>query len=185
MVAPVWNDTVLEDRLIAQASQVEAHLIDAPDKHDAANGLATLAQYAKTEGLIAPGLQIVAGQSVFEGEISNLPDDVRTYGDGDLLRRWQAANGRFTIAGFTGSDGDSTFDITGTLALDSGGRAEGQLKLSSNGVVERLGDAIPPDYKGLVVGAPAADGSYSQTLNLAAGVVFAGLLPAAVIPPLF
>lgn len=183
--APVWNDTVLEDRLIAKASHVEAHLIDVPDKHDAAAGRATLAQYAKVEGLIAPGFQIAAGQSTFEGEISNLPDDVRTYGNADLLRRWQAANGRFTIASFAGNDGPSTFDVTGTLGLDGGGRAEGQLKLSSNGVVERLGDTIPPEYKGLVVGAQAADGSYSQTLNLAAGVVFSGMLPTAVIPPLF
>ena len=185
MDAPVWNDTVLEDRLLAQAAKVEAHLVDVPEKHDATSGLATLAEYAKVEGLNAPGFEIAAGQSSFEGEITNLPDDVRTYGDGDLPRRWQAAGGRFVITGFNGSDGDTRFDATGTLGLDSAGRAEGQLKLSSKGVVERLGPVIPEQYKGLIVGGQREDGSYSQTLNLAAGVVFSGLVPAGMIPPLF
>lgn len=182
---PVWNDTVLDDRLIAQANRAEFHLVDVPGQYNAEAGIATLAQYAKLDGLSAPGFEIAAGQSVFEGEITNLPDDVRTYGDADLLKRWQAANGRFVITGFTGSDGTSKFDATGTLGLDSGGRAEGQLKLNSSGVVERLGEAIPEQYKGLIVGTQAEDGSYSQTLNLAAGVVFSGMVPTGVIPPLF
>ncbi|MDB5958490.1 MAG: hypothetical protein JWP60_5098, partial [Ramlibacter sp.] len=32
---------------------------------------------------------------------------------------------------------------------------------------------------------PAADGTYKQTINIRAGVVFAGILPAASIPALF
>lgn len=182
---PVWNDTVLDDRLLAEASRVEAHLVDVPEQRDAEKGLATLAEFGKVEGLSAPGLEIAAGEVIFEGEVTNLSDDVRTYGDGDLLQRWQAAGGRFLINSLTGNDGATRFETTGTLGLDSAGRAEGQLKLSSNGVVERLGDMIPEQYKGLVVGAQAADGSYSQTINLAAGVVFSGMVPAGLIPPLY
>lgn len=183
--APVWNDTVLEDRLLAKATTLEAHLVDVPEKHDAEKGLATLAEFARIEGLIAPGFEIAAGQSSFEGEITNLSDDVRSYGDGDLLQRWQTAGGRFIINSLKGNDGETRFDASGTLGLDSAGRAEGQVKLSSSGVVERLGNAIPEQYKGLIVGGQAADGSYSQTVNLAAGVVFSGLVPAGMIPPLF
>lgn len=182
---PVWNDTVLEDRLLARASKLEAHLIDEPGKYDKEKGLATLANYILVEGLDAPASQIGNGQSTFEAEISNLPDDVRTYGDADLLKRWQAAEGKFVISGFKGGDATSSFDASGTLGLDGAGRVEGQVQLHSNGVVERLGPMIPPEYKGWIVGTQAADGSYSQTLNIAAGVVFSGLMPTGMIPPLF
>lgn len=182
---PVWNDIVLEDRLLAKAAKLEAHLVDVPVKHDAEQGLATLAQYVSVDALDAPGLEIGNGQSEFEAEITNLPDDVRTYADADLLRRWQAAGGKYIITGLKGGDATSAFDASGTLGLDGGGWLEGQLVLHSNGVVERLEGMIPPEYKGWIVGTPAEDGSYSQTLNIAAGVVFAGLVPTGMIPPLF
>ena len=185
LTEPVWNDTVLDDRLLAKATKVEAHLVDVPGKHNAAAGLATLQNYVLVEGLDAPGFEIGSGQSTFEAEISNLPDDVRTYGDADLLKRWQAAGGKFTIVGFKGGDATSSFDASGTLGLDDGGRVEGQLKLHSRGVVERLGPLFPEQYRGWIVGTPAEDGSYSQVLNIAAGVVFSGVVPMGMIPPAY
>ena len=186
--APVWNDTVLEDRLIAKADHVELHLVDLPDKHDAAKGLASVGEYAKVDNLNAPGFDITSGQTIFEGEVTNLPDDVRTYGEPDLLKRWQAAGGQFSLINFKGEDaappGDH-FEASGNLNLDAQGRVGGQIKLSSKGVVERLGANIPEQFKGLIVGGQAADGSYSQTVNIAAGVIFTGIVPAAVIPPLY
>lgn len=182
---PVWNDTVLDDRLVASASKIEAHLVDVPAKHDAGAGLATLANYVVVEGLDAPGFEIGNGRATFEAEITNLPDDVRTFGSGDLLQRWQAAGGKFNIVGFKGDDATSSFDASGTLGLTTGGRVEGQVKLHSRGVVERLGPMIPEQFKSWIVGTPAEDGSFSQILNIAAGVVFSGLMPAGMIPPLF
>jgi len=181
---PVWNDTVLEDRLIAKADHLEAHLVDLANKYDAKAHLATVGQYAEIDNLNAPGFQINAGKTVFQGEATNLPDDVRTY-DATLPKRWQQAGGQFQLVDFTGTDGDTHFDVTGNLNLDDQGRVGGQLKLNSKGVVERLRDMIPPQMQGLVLGAQAADGSYSQTLNIAAGVVFAGVVPTGVIPPLY
>jgi hypothetical protein len=183
--APVWTDTVLEDRPIATAARAEAHLIDEPAKHDAEKGLATLAQYVKIEALDAPLWDIAQGNATFEGEITNLSDDVRTYGDADLLQRWQAAGGKYTITSLKGGDSSGSFDVAGTLGLDTAGRTEGQLKLHSRGVVERLAPLFPPEWKDWIVGNPAADGSYSQTLNIAAGVVFSGLVPTGVIQALF
>lgn len=183
--APVWTDTVFDEWMIAKASQVEAHLIDDAGRHDAEKGLATLAQFVKAEGVDAPLWQVSDGTATFEGEVTNLPDDVRSYGAGDLLRRWQAAGGRLTINSVKASDAGGSFDASGTLGLDDSGRAEGQLKLHSSGVVERIEPLLVPEYKGLIVGAQAADGSYSQSLNIRAGVVFAGLVPTGMIPPLF
>ncbi|HEX4298007.1 MAG TPA: DUF2125 domain-containing protein [Devosia sp.] len=183
--APVWNDTVLDDQLIARADHLEAHLVDVPEDHDAKAGLASVAEYAEVDHLSAPGFQVNSGESTFEGRVTDLPDDVRTYGDPALLKRWQAAGGKFLLAGFKGDDGDSNFSATGTLGLDTQGRVEGQLKLNSKGVVERLGDLIPAQLKPVIVGGQAADGSYSQTVNIAGGVVFTGLVPTAAIPSLY
>jgi len=182
---PVWNDTVLDDRLIAKADHAEAHLIDLPELHDAKAGLAGLGQYVEIDNLNAPGVQVNAAKVTFEGDIDKLPDDIRTYGEADLVKRWQAAGGTFTLKGFKGTDGDSHFEATGALSLDAQGRVNGQVKLNSKGVVERLGTAIPEQYKGLIVGSPAADGSYSQTVNIAAGLMFVGLVPAGMLPPVF
>ena len=182
---PVWNDTVLEDRLIGRADHAEAHLLDLPDDHDAKAGLAGLGQYVQIEGLNVPGFEINAAKATFEGMVDKLPDDVRTYGDPDLLKRWQAAGGSFTLKGLNAVDGDTSFDAMGALKLDDQGRLNGQLKLHSKGVVERIGPLIPETYRGWIVGAQAEDGSYSQTLNIAAGVVFAGLIPAGMVPPAF
>ena len=182
---PVWNDTVLDDRLLARADHLEAHLVDLPDLDDAKAHLAGLGEYVEIDALNAPGFEINAGKATFEGVLDKLPDDVRTYGDADLLKRWQAAGGSFTLKGFNGTDGDTHFSATGQLALDAQGRVNGQVKLSSKGVVERLGPLLPDQYKGLIVGGQAADGSYSQTISIAAGLAFAGLVPVGVIPPVF
>jgi hypothetical protein len=110
---------------------------------------------------------------------------VRTYSDADLVRRWQAAGGKFTLKELTGDDGKTHFEATGELALDAQGRLNGSVKLNSNGVVERLGPVIPEQYRGLIVGGQATDGSYSQNINIAAGIVFSGLVPMGMIPPAF
>ena len=182
---PVWNDTVLDDRLIAKADHLEAHLIDLPELHDAKAGTAGLGEYAQIDNLNAPGLEIQSGKMTFEGDVDKLPDDIRTWGAADLVKRWQAAGGMFTLKGLKGEDGDSHFEATGNASLDAQGRVNGQVKLNSKGVVERLGTTIPEQYKGLIVGAPAADGSYSQTVNIASGIMFVGLVPAGMLPPVF
>jgi hypothetical protein len=114
-----------------------------------------------------------------------LPDVVRCFGDLELLTGWQAAGGSFVLKDLKAVDGATNFDASGTLKLDAQGRLDGQLKLHSKGVVERIGPMLPEAYRGWIVGAQAEDGSYSQTLNIAAGVVFAGLIPAGMIPPAF
>ena len=182
---PVWNDTVLDDVLIAKARHLEAHLIDLPEKHDEKAGLGALGEYVQIDELDAPGAAIVAGHATLEAQLLNLPDDVRTYGDGDLLQRWQAAGGQFILSGFKGGDSTGSFTVTGNATLDTQGHVDGQIKAQSTGIVERIETQVPEQLRGLVLGTRAEDGSYSQTINIAAGVVFAGLVPAAIIPPLW
>lgn len=179
------NDTVLEDRLIATAEHVEAHLGDVASEYDAAQHLVTLAQYATVTGLDVPGFEIESGTGTFDGKVSGLGDDVRLYGEPDAMRRWQEAGGVFTLKEFSGEDATSSFKSRGTLSLDSAGRPDGQFRIESKGVVEKIGRLSPGVLPAWIVGAPAADGSYTQVINIQAGVVFAGLVPVAAMGPAY
>lgn len=179
-----WSDAVAGDRLVAKAGHAEVHLVDIPGQHDAAKGLAALALYATVTDLNAPGLTVNDGKSTLEAEIAGLSDDVRTYVDPDLLKRWQAAGGKVTLVGFKGSDGEQNFDVSGTLGLDAKARPLGQLTIASKGLVERFGSLVPEQWRGLVLGTPDASGSYSQVLNFTDGMAFSGLVPLGVLPPL-
>jgi hypothetical protein len=178
----VVTDTVVEDRPMGDAKRLEVHLVDEPGKHDASAGVATLAQRVAITGLNWPGFGIAGGNATLDAEITSLPDDVRTYGEGDLLRRWQGAGGRYQITSLQGEDDDTSFDTTGTLGLDGNGRVEGQIRTTSRGIVEQVQGEIGQPLPGFVVGAQAEDGSYSQTFNILAGIVVAGLLPVGAIP---
>jgi len=175
---------IVGDRVpLGKAGHAELHLLDIPAQHDAAKHLAALQLYATVSDLNAPGPGIAAGKSTFEGVLTGLPDDVRTYGEADLVRRWQAAGGKLQVVGFKGSDGDATsFDVTGNLALDAAFKPTGQLTIGSKGLVERFGTLVPAEWRGLVLGSPAADGTYHQVLNLTSGMAFSGVLPIGALP---
>ncbi|MDB5561328.1 MAG: hypothetical protein JWN11_746 [Hyphomicrobiales bacterium] len=179
------HDALAGDTLLGKAKHAEFHLIDIPERHDATKGLAALASYAKIDGLNAPGFQINNANTAFETDISGLPDDIRAIAFPEFVQRWQRAGGKLEHIKFSGDDGGSNFEVTGAMGLDDGGHPEGQLVATSKGVVERLGNLIPADVRPLLLGSPAADGTYKQTINIRAGVVFAGILPAASIPALF
>ncbi|HVW92645.1 MAG TPA: DUF2125 domain-containing protein [Devosia sp.] len=173
------------DQPIAKAAHAEAHLLDMPERYDAAKHLATLHGFARLDHLQAPGFQLSDMNSTLDATIDSLPDDVRTMGDPDLLAHWQAAGGKLVLNGLKGNEGDDTFNVTGHLALDSSAHPMGQLTVNSKGLVDRLGGLVPEQLRTLILGQPAADGSYSQTLNFTNGMVFAGLIPIGAVPALY
>lgn len=179
-----WTDTLTASTLLLRASHGEAHLLDMPERHDADAGLAALAAYATLEGAEAPALGIAGGKASIETEISGLPDDLRAFGEDDLLADWQAAGGVVKLVAIRGSAGEEFVESDGALGLDSGSRLDGQIRLRSRGLVERLESMLPEDWKRLIVGAKQEDGSYAQTITIKAGVVFSGLMPITMIPPL-
>lgn len=179
-----WVDTVAAELPLASAEEVEVHLLDVPEQHDPEQGLATLAAYATASGIDTPGIAITDGEASLEAELSGVPDQLSELAAPDLLQRWQQAGGQLRLLGLKGTAGEDFLEATGTLALDSAARPEGQIKLTSKGLVERLGGLVPPEWQGLVLGAPGDDGSYSQTLTMRGGVALAGLIPIATLPPL-
>ena len=179
-----WTDTVLQDRLALSAEHIEAHLLDMPERHDAAGGVAALAAYAELNDSTAPDLGIASGDISLEAEVSGLPDDLRAFGEDDAARDWQAAGGQLKLVSLNGKAGEEFIESSGTFALDSGGRLDGTAELKSKGLVERIGSMLPPEWQAIILGSKGPDGSYSQTLTIRAGVVFSGLVPIMMIPPL-
>jgi len=181
---PAFFNTLPSDELLAQASLAELHLIDIPEQHEPAKGLAALALYSVAEGLAVPGIQLADARLELEAEVNGLPDDVRLMGEPDAVRRWQGAGGMLKLVRIEGTSADSFIKASGNLQLDSQMRAEGQVQLTSRGIVERLGDKVPGQIRSLMLGQQAPDGSYGQTINIRAGVVLVGLIPVGMIPPL-
>lgn len=179
-----WVDTLAAELPLASADELEMHLLDVPEQHDPEQGLAALAAYATASGVDAPGFAVVDAETSLEAELSGVPDQFSDLTAPDLLQRWQQADGQLRLFGLKGAAAEDFFEATGTLTLDSAARPEGQIKIESRGVVERLGDLVPPEWQGLVLGSPADDGSYSQTLTLRGGIVLSGLIPVAAVPPL-
>jgi hypothetical protein len=179
-----FNDMQAGDVLIAKAKHAEFHLLDVPGEHGAAKGLASLANYTKLDDLNAPGFQINDGSATFDAKISGLPDDVRLYGDADMLPRWQAAGGKITLNGLKGADGASNFAVIGAVGLDGQSKPQGQLTIVSKGLVERFGSLVPEQYRALVLGNPDKDGNSTQVLNLTNGLIFSGVIPVGSLPPL-
>jgi len=180
-----WTNTAIGRQRLASAGHLEAHLLDIPEQHDPNRGLAALAGYLTASTVSAPSLQIAAGTSEIEAELNGLPDDVRAFAEPDMLRRWQAAGGQLKLVSVKGEDGDSFVSGNGTVALDAAARLEGQMQVTSRGLAERTATLIPAPLHGLILGQQASDGSYHQTVAARSGVLFAGMMPAGIVPPLY
>ncbi|RUT29442.1 DUF2125 domain-containing protein [Arsenicitalea aurantiaca] len=180
-----WSDTLVGQSLIGSASHLEAHLIDMPDAHEPERGVSALAAYVRLEDVSAPGFDVAGGEATLEAELTGIPDDVRAFGDPDLLPRWQQAGGALNLVGFRAQAGEQFFQSTGSLQLSDAGLANGRFDVESRGILEEIGDMLPPDMRQLILGNPDADGTYSQSIGLTNGVIFSGMLPIGMIPALF
>jgi hypothetical protein len=180
-----FTDALAGDALLAKAGHAEVHFLDLPAQHDAQKQLAALRNYVTIKDLAVPGLGIASGQATLDDTLTGLPDDVRTYGDADLVRRIQQAGGTLTINGLKGTDGPNFVNVTGEMSLDPEGRPKGQMAVASKGVVDRLGTAIPDAMRAILLGNPGSDGSYKQTLTMSNGVLLDGIVPLTGLPSLF
>ena len=179
-----WVDTVLGENPVLSTAHAEIQIVDMPEQHDAATGTAGLAGYAVLHEATAPAYGIADGELSLEAELTKLPDDVRDYADASILKFWQDQQGELKLVSFKGTAGEDFVESSGAVKLAAGSHIDGSVSVKSKGLIERLGTSVPEDIKGLILGQPAADGSYSQTLNIKAGIVFVGLVPVAMIPPL-
>lgn len=179
-----WTDITVTEAPILEAAHLEAHLVDVPEDHEPDAGSSVLAAYVRLTEAGAPELGIAGGAASIEAELTGVPDDLRVLGEPGLVGRWQAADGRLKLVALKGEAGEEFVESTGTIGLDSGSRLDGRVTIRSKGLVERFGALLPEDWRGLILGGQAEDGSYSQTINVKAGVIFSGIMPIGIIPPL-
>lgn len=180
----VWSDTLF-GAVIAKSPLAELHLFDIPEQHDAELQRASLALYARAEDAAWPGLTLTDANAEVQLELSGLPDDVRNWGDPQLVQGMQQANGALKVVAIRGTDAASTLDAHGELRLDPQGLLDGQIGITSTGVAERIGPLLEEPWRTLVLGAPRPDGSHANQLNFRGGGVFSGLVPIASVPPLY
>ena len=173
------------DQLIAAADSAGIDLLDIPEAHDPAAGRAALAAVAEVNGATAPGLDLDHGKTSIEAELTGLPDDIRRLTASEVVRSLKTGEAQLRLVRLAGSDARGSLESSGTLGFNAAAQPEGRLDIVSTGVVERLGQLVPQEWRLLVLGAEAADGSYRQTLSIRGGIVFSGLIPIATLPPLF
>lgn len=182
-----WNDTVVGDMLRMSADDINIQLRDLPDGRDKAAQTAALGAYVALANLTLPQLNIAGAQSSLEAKIDQLPDDLMALTSPDVIRQWQARNGKVTLVKWDGSQptpGES-FNISGEASLDAIGRANGQLTYTTRGVLDRLLAAyqVPPLQIAAFKGMPNADGTSTNILGISNGkVTLAGILIAELLP---
>lgn len=181
----VWSDTLLGERIIAQAPLAEVHLFDIPEQHDAERQLAALAGYVRAQNAVWPEITLSDANLEAELELTGLPDDVRVWGDPRLLPGMQAADGVLRIVAVRATDADASLNAEGALQLDKQGMIEGRIDIASTGVAERIGPLLQEPWRTLALGAPQPDGSYVNQLNFRSGGIFSGLVPIAAVPSLY
>lgn len=180
-----WLDTLTGETELAQLSSLEIHAIDIPERFDETTATASLALYSETRNLSAPALQVADGTVIVEAEVEGVNPAMAGLSQPEAMQLWQQLGGRIKLMRLSAEDAAISLATEGEMALTETGLIDGQLRIRSQGVVERLAGLVPQQMQGAVFGTPAADGSYSQTLNIRGGVILAGLIPAGMIPPLF
>lgn len=180
-----WVDTVGSDLPLAKASHAELQVIDVPELHDASKGTAALAVYAVAQDVNAQFYQIGDGDGEVQLQITGLPDDIRRYGDADLLAAWQAAGGKIDVSRINGTDGEDLIDASGTLGLDANRMLEGDITYANRGIRERLAPYVNPMILAVAAGLPQEDGTFKQALQFSGGAIRIGGIPLANLEPLY
>lgn len=180
-----WSDRLFGDTLIAEAPQLEMHLLDMPEQHDATTRRAALAGYVRAQDVEAPGIALAATNAEVELELTGLIDDIRDWGIVPFLPDWQQAGGSLRVVGIRAGDGSADLSATGQLALDEQGYPTGNIAVDSVGVAERIGPYIEEPWRTLVLGVPGEDGRHKNQLIFANGALSSGLVPIAQLAPLF
>lgn len=180
-----WTDRLFGETMIASAPQVELHLLDMPEQHNAETRRAALAGYLRASEVDAPGIALADTNAEVELELTALPDDVRDWGVVPFLPDWQQAGGTLRVVGIRANDGTADLNATGQLALDATGYPTGSIAIDSVGVAERIGPYLEEPWRTLVLGVPGEDGRHKNQLNFGGGALSSGLVPIAQLAPLF
>lgn len=180
----VHTDALFGETTLGSADHFELHLVDATPPDTPSTGGAVLDIFARLDGVVAEGFEIVNGAATLDARLTGVPP-LDLLGRSDVMRLWQTADGTLTLRNVTAQDQGTEISASGEAFLDGTGRVNGTLSVSSRGLVERFEGLAEDPVAALFLGTPAADGTYSQNISVRAGTVFIGILPVMGLDPLF
>lgn len=176
------SDRLFGETLLARAEAAELHLLGSPGPESGDPDLLDL--YLRLEDADIPAFEIARGTLTLDAQASGVPQ-MGDWGHPDLLWLWQREQGELTLRGLEAAADDIALRASGTARLDDNGLVNGTLSVSARGLGERF-EAIAADPIGAVMlGAPDAEGNYSQAVTARAGTLFVGIIPVQRVPPLF
>lgn len=181
----VYADTLIGETVIGTSGHAEAHLIDATPP-DAPPGSGQIYDaYAIFENVKSDPYAITNGRATLDARLTGLPDPA-LWGDPQVLGFWQALGGRLTLRGLEVDADGFSLSAEGQASLSQMGLVNANLEISSRGLAARVADLVgDPSLAQIVLGSPGEDGVSHQSLTITDGTVTVGILPVAVLPPLF
>lgn len=180
----VHADALFGRQVLATAQRAETHLLDATPSDAPETAGQVLDFFLRLDAVESPGFEIADGKLTVDGQVSGVPDPA-LWGHPELLRLWQLGDGVLTLRGLEGAAEGLSLSASGEAHLDDGGQVNGRLALASQGIVERLGELKDDPLAAMFIGAPDAEGRYSQSISVRSGTVIVGILPLMALEPLF
>ncbi len=177
-------DTLVGEKPVASANRVELHILDNPDEYDAEGKRAQLNIYSRIESAQVPEFDINNAEITLEGVIESLPDDVRLFSAQNIARNWYNTESGVQIIAFKGKDEQSVFEFNGRISATEQARLTGEFGLQTQNIADRLSDFVDPVALQIMFGFKDESGSYNQSFSVRHGVIMAGNVPVATLPPL-
>lgn len=183
---PKLTDELLGSTSILAGKHFEFHLIDAGTP-TTTKGRHDLNLYASLTEADAPLIQVAQAEIKLDVEITAMPDDVRIWNSPELLTRWRAGEGSLRLHDFSMASAELTLSTKGSGTITPDGYLEGEAKLTSAGLIDRLQASgnLPPMVMALIAGTKIDDTNYEQSLRVNNGVLSLGGIPLLKTPKLF
>ena len=179
-----FMDTLGGETRIATADLMEIHLLDEESAYDEKNNLARIAIAARLDGLSLSDFDLQEARSTLEARLNQMPDDLRLWQPEIISANWYRSGTGLELVRFEGSDALSSFSVTGNLTTTPQNLLTGNFDFFSKNISDRLEKNLSPTVRQVAFGAKSEDGQNYQSYELVHGVVLAGNVPVATIPPM-
>lgn len=181
----VYADTLITETILGTSDHAEMHLIDATSPDAPAGSGRVYDAYAVFEDVASTPYAIANGRLTLDAQLTGLPDPA-LWSDPLVLAYWQALGGQLTLRGLEATAEGLSLSAQGQASLSEAGLVNAELEVASQGLAPRIADLIgDPSVAQIILGSPGEDGTSRQRLAVTDGTVTVGILPVAMLPPLF
>ncbi len=179
-----YVDLLIGENLILKANNIAFSLSGKEGEFDKEKQLISPILSGKISGFNFKNLYIDNGNLDLRAKFTNLPSDIRQWGNEEILRLWQQNQGQIIFEKFYGKDNEKEINIKGKIGLDEYGFLSGALAIKSQNIVELIAPNFREEIQPIIFGSQNEDGSYFQNINFKDGKIYSGLMPIGQLPPL-